>query len=1100
MNLLPVKMLGATVYDFTTAVGWNDQQTNITFKLVEDPAANDLYLLNRHEIDNQQGQLIGTPTSFTYGAFRFDGIILGSRELNSIQGMPTYELTMTSPMEILRGVKVILSSYVGPINDSVFNSAANPQYTVELVNLLNVYGYLEDGGDNFGNSEINETGLLWTGPQGVMQAIQTLTNSAYGNNINKRFGSYIWYRGHKYHIDLSGLPVPPDFYRIGGNVYMSLLDIISQIAQDGGVDYLVKLRLGSGNGPHTISFKCVNHVTQLTLGQLSNFIAGKLGSIESNNIGMELRNDITQSFVIGGEINVLQTLENNSKPYIVPFWGFDSNGFPITGQKPDTTFFADDNHAMTFNASPIADLTASLGLGLGYPSEILELRYALINYDSWAAYLLKYKNNLALTLGINGAVNVDVDDTSTFAHDYVADDIDTALSLSNMNNNGQWTSVSQRLYSFVRSQAETYYGKKFLVIIPFRLSVKVVPNTTNVVYSDELADAGYLPEGILPLGLNYVNENFFLDQTGRFYPFLRFQYNANFASVGTLTENYAYKLPQLQTDPLTGDQSYVPMDAGYNGQRVVTADQSILDKNYIGQPGNDPTLNYIYTRCDQGEPGPILQNGALGGGNILFITQNGVVYPAIICSIPNAIFTQAEDVIGGINDIAATLGSTYEAVYNASDIRNESFPLKIHPPAIYPNGVAIALKSNQYTYGPWGKYTADGQVEVEYDPSMTPWEYGSYQQMNMAAVAKMANIATGNQVLEKGGWTDPGEPQFDLLDYITDGGPVLTRIDVTNGIEGIKTTYTMETFVPRAGVFTRQNADRLKQYGKNLQQLRSLIRQSILATNDNNKILANAYNGFMYGTSYAVKQETPHNVMLGYAFKETDGTVTPLIYTNTYRESVGNVGANSNAKYVSTACASMETLFRPYSTNFDPVGNISHFASGDAAIVSNSISVANLNPVQLNSDFIWFSSGSGYQQMNQRKKPGVIEDARLIALRGPLVMSGWGFDYAGNPIPNMAASGNDPIQNFTSSPTEDYLVKSDLWPAGPVDLRWDKWRGVWSFPTFITATYSGGFAVMNKDHIPVEDPFGPTADNTPCFVGYFPLENKWKVIQSKCNQ
>ncbi len=1178
VSMSVLSFLGATVIEYSTSVGWNEQQTTITIKIVEDPAVEDDFLLKESSHTNNVGQMIGTPVSFIHGQVRFDGLILGFKELNSIQGKPTYEVTLTSPLEVLRGVKVILSNYIGPVNDSLFNATPLQQTpTFQVTNLLNVFGYLEAGGSNFGNSLINDTGLFWTGSHGVKAAIEHLTgiNPNTTTNYATNFGSYIIYRGNYYTIDFSGLPVPPDFYRIGGNVFMSLMDIVSQIAQDGGVDYLSRITMGTGNGPHRIWFKTVDRVQQLSLGKLSQLIAGKT-DVESDAIGMELRNDITEAFIVGGDINFLTPLENwtSDNPSVVPFWGFDVDGNPITGVKSDGTFFADDDHAMLLNSSSIADVTGALGLGVSYPCTILELRCALMNYDSWAAFLLTYKTLFAKLLGIVsrvqvyyemniGGIPVPVFDTASpqFAHDLVADNINAATSYSNMNLNNQWTSISQRVYDFVRTQAETYYGKKFLVKIPFQLQLKIIPNTTEVIYSDEPADAGYIVEGSLPLGLNFVNENFFMDQTGRFYPFLRFPTRASFGSVTTIANrdrglfNPSNPLPGLN-NPLANQSS---------PNSFVVANYSLLDSNYIVQPNNpvgiaDPqqiindsnqytnflaqnpnepgaasqvntdllaqALNVnvnngnIYTRCDQGEPGPVLQNGLLGGGGLIVFarTNLGVPYAAMVCSIPSPIFAQAFDPLGGVQDIATILGVSPQMVARGAQFRLESFPMRLHPPAIYPNGVAIALKSNQYTYGPWGKYTTDGQVEFEYDPSLTPWEYGSYSIMNQAASARLLNIATGNQVLERGEFTEPGAPLYDLADFLVADGPIVTSIDASVSSGGIKTNYTMETFVPRLGVFSKQNADRLKQYGKNIQQMRRAIRQTLLAQRDTRIINANASQGFMYGTSYVVAQSTPHAVLMGHVVADSgnEELSVPLLYSNTFSESVGNVQSNSGDLFQATSCASWETLFRPVSMNWNPPQLISHFTSGDSRVINetNAIVSSDLQAAKSGSDFIWYASGNEYGGLNQSKTPGLYNDARIFGLRGPAILSGWGYDLASFPVPNAATGVK--YQDFTNQFEDQYLKKSHDWPAGPIDLRWDKFRGIWCAPTIFTGKMAGDLPagpnasgmmtitcqsgqISLDDQIVVYNYFrSSVSKGTRVVASYYPLDDAYYVTSADC--
>jgi hypothetical protein len=74
------------------------------------------------------------------------------------------------------------------------------------------------------------------------------------------------------------------------------------------------------------------------------------------------------------------------------------------------------------------------------------------------------------------------------------------------------------------------------------------------------------------------------------------------------------------------------------------------------------------------------------------------------------------------------------------------------------------------------------------------------------------------------------------------------------------------------------------------------------------------------------------------------------------------------------------------------------------------------------------------------KDMNIIKDpikycAKTVGLRGPLLLSGWGFDIAGFPVP---ASGTNKW-GFN----ENAAVDRKLWKTGPVDLRWHGGRKVW---------------------------------------------------------
>ena len=79
-------------------------------------------------------------------------------------------------------------------------------------------------------------------------------------------------------------------------------------------------------------------------------------------------------------------------------------------------------------------------------------------------------------------------------------------------------------------------------------------------------------------------------------------------------------------------------------------------------------------------------------------------------------------------------------------------------------------------------------------------------------------------------------------------------------------------------------------------------------------------------------------------------------------------------------------------------------------------------------------------------------DFRFNAMRGPLVLQAWGYDINGKPIPNANDSATAAESGmFRSNNLEDKFLKNWLsnprtWPVGPIDLRWDRNRGVWVSP------------------------------------------------------
>ena len=89
-------------------------------------------------------------------------------------------------------------------------------------------------------------------------------------------------------------------------------------------------------------------------------------------------------------------------------------------------------------------------------------------------------------------------------------------------------------------------------------------------------------------------------------------------------------------------------------------------------------------------------------------------------------------------------------------------------------------------------------------------------------------------------------------------------------------------------------------------------------------------------------------------------------------------------------------------------------------------------------------------------------DIRPIALRGPLVIQGWGYDLNGKPIPNKeddesdARGGTFKSDELKDEFLDDWIQKRETWPVAPVDLRYDRDRKVWTIPnTFRIIQVSG---------------------------------------------
>jgi hypothetical protein len=189
--------------------------------------------------------------------------------------------------------------------------------------------------------------------------------------------------------------------------------------------------------------------------------------------------------------------------------------------------------------------------------------------------------------------------------------------------------------------------------------------------------------------------------------------------------------------------------------------------------------------------------------------------------------------------------------------------------------------------------------------------------------------------------------------------------------------------------------------------------------------------------------------------------------------SMGAEGTNIEDRYSTTESgtntmhlAGLETLFRPVTIFVGPIGELNAWdtstmvarnADSSGTVVDSSglprVNAITLNPFQNPGGFLdpsgseynghdmtfltAASGGSGeYYRVNQGVAYSAYGDTyRALALRGPLIVTGFGFDTQGRPVPN---AGGD--SNYFHP---DYLRRSDLWKTGPVKLLWDEDDKCW---------------------------------------------------------
>ena len=329
------------------------------------------------------------------------------------------------------------------------------------------------------------------------------------------------------------------------------------------------------------------------------------------------------------------------------------------------------------------------------------------------------------------------------------------------------------------------------------------------------------------------------------------------------------------------------------------------------------------------------------------------------------------------------------------------------------------------------------------------------------------------------------------------GGAVISNISVSVGSNGVTTTYTVNSFTPVFGRFSKGNAERLKQIGLNKHKneremraravLKNLIRASESKSDAQTRMVSTDIG------KGSISTKSP-GVAFGGKMLEVDGeSIRKIVLSPTQTTMPFYTETEANKTSVMT----MDGFFRPVQGQAGSVSNKLPRVPADispGATVSNQTSgppppVEGVEPLDIHTKYLNFLanpggdlSSRGYGTARGHDIEGVsrgeaggewggddpgrllmqsgeqgadsdyssTDDYRFMALRGPLMIHGWGYDILGKPIPNKAdgtaPSFQEAYEGLEDEFKEDWLSDSNTWPVAPVDLRFDRERKVWTVP------------------------------------------------------
>ena len=1021
------RFLGITVVEFSSSVGWNEEGSSVRIKLAPEDG---------ESVTNAN---VGEIQEFNFGGFQFTGFLDRFIERHDAGGN-FYEATLSDGKENLKKIDCVVNSLYG----STDSTEDNP-----VPNYFNVFRYYERNG--YGASDVNDSGMK---ASMFVSGVEALA-AQYGVTGND---------GTKYSINLGDiLENLPDDYRIPGPT-INLLDAISLMCDDSGKLWRVDVQ-GTTITVHTRSMSRNGSVTGTIKSRSSDkkTIAWDAGTESTNNL-------VSNLVVFGGsKENTVQFNYMGPTHPFVQFWGYDINGTAcISPAGYDIRTYTNPNVPGAISG-PIADVSLpTIGIedivgGARYNTNTLELMCVMGSQEAWEFYLeLGWPSGVGYSqVFLRGARDWDFEKVK-WTNYGGAGTFPLRRNFSEKEND-IGVARAARLYTYLRSMCEAYWGKQFLVAVNWQ-------------------DGGLGASFGNSLGANKVGgltvRNKLEAKTSSAAGDPKKTYNILPSSSGWVDPAYPiYGIPKEAWDGIFTDGRNKP----YNWIRFPALPNTYI----IDDSGPD-----VYTTSDA-----VYVKANVSDTYLEMVGRDTYVHLSIP-QTPYYIVDLENSTILGNDSLSRGL---FNIFFNATNIGTSDL-FKTGFNTFTPSAAIIGFKATTNdVYGPWYGGSGNGSTKIQQDSSLVPWEFGSGANLG-AAFAEVLKDINPVSTVETGSLTVVEPPAYNLGNSLGADGAVVTSVSANYGPGGITSTYSFRTFTGRFGVTSRYVLEKMKRQAikqaedrRNIYiaYMNTIARQQASYRAEMGAKIANFFLNFL-GRRH--DRLSPHSLILmgmgvaqaGYGGVYSRTKILGSSYK--YSESVRDI-CKLQLDFIQTenkALASLDTLFTPFqnswngSTSLPKLGRIlvnnlayqsfTNYLDETYERIDERIdprdgkvpTAITYNPYKY---FVHFDclANSGMNYWDNHNEPdryafaaqaaqcgSMAINVNAIALRGPIMLSGWGTELwygkvwpdGGGALTNRFAPSTTSKGNLLGAtcPWEEADGKS----TGPVDLIWDSARGVWT--------------------------------------------------------
>ena len=392
---------------------------------------------------------------------------------------------------------------------------------------------------------------------------------------------------------------------------------------------------------------------------------------------------------------------------------------------------------------------------------------------------------------------------------------------------------------------------------------------------------------------------------------------------------------------------------------------------------------------------------------------------------------------------------------------------KLAPINIAPEMFGIPQQSTRYNWGPWMQYSKlDGKAEVSFETNLRPETFGSLEKLNEAGAAYsfVGNAMLGGQ---ESGYIEVAEvPNYNLTDRFAGSGPYITNIDINIATDGITTTYKFNTWTRNFGKLAKYNVDRIARINKNtikfIQEQRNQFQDRAIPPFRGNF-------GMQIMQGEADRENERRNQALIAAGIIPARRDKPSLLVNVQGLDIEDALRPLAQNYTGSYVCSNEQIYSPIEIKGrfghedsapgfrpsaqvgaqpdDPDGNVVGVQDSKGNFGSQHVGPTNSelnayfsfgNPKE-NTDFEIVAFNQTADNVNLYLSEMVPTEVRTMGLKGPIILSGWGFGLDDTPVPAKGRTGDEKFQF-----AEGASRFRTMWKTGPVDLKWDDERQVWS--------------------------------------------------------